>query len=232
MWRGGKGKPLPFRNRRRRLYPICKREGLTAPASAATAKAPSAATTRASLTRLKAVLAVHGTVAPGLKWNGGLLSASGADHRCTPRFTAVAAATAAGLFVLLGLTAGLAALGRRITTFAEEVLILSGKRECLPAIAAHKLLIFSHISLSSMLQLSATFNVSSRSLTITTDPLQSPLNSINEFPAFATPNESGPELPVRRSAQYLEQARDSEDFIVTGVVLILGIKNCKTAAGD
>jgi hypothetical protein len=194
-------------------------KGLTSPAPTAPAKASPAAAARAGLTRLEAVLAVHRTVPSGLEWNCGLLSAPGTDHRCTPRFTAlVAAATTASLLVLLRLAACFAALGRRIATFAEEVLIFCGKRECLPAIAAHKLLIFSHISLSSMLQLSAAFDVLSRSFTITTDPLQSPLNSINEFPALATPNESGPDMPVRRSTLFLEQARNAEDFIHTGIV--------------
>jgi hypothetical protein len=62
------------------------------------------------------------------------------------------------LILLLGLAACFAALRRRITTFAEEILILRGKREGLPAIAAHELLIFSHISLSSVYQVCATFD--------------------------------------------------------------------------
>jgi hypothetical protein len=79
------------------------------------------------------------------------------------------------LFVLLGLPARFAALRRRITTLAEKFLILCGKRECLPAIAAHELLIFSHISLSSMLQCvlrwkyHRTLAVLHRSLTIAAD---------------------------------------------------------------
>jgi hypothetical protein len=81
----------------------------------------------------------------------------------------VAAATAARLLVLLSLAACLAALWRRIASLAEEVLILSGKRESLPAIAAHELLIFSHISLSSMLLVCATLDVLPRSLTIASD---------------------------------------------------------------
>jgi hypothetical protein len=66
---------------------------------------------------------------------------------------------AARLIVLLGLATGFAALGRRIATLAEEFLILRGKREGLPAIAAHELLIFSHISLSSILQVFAAFEI-------------------------------------------------------------------------
>jgi len=73
------------------------------------------------------------------------------------------------LFVLLGLAACLAALRRRIAAFAEERLIVGGKREGLPAIAAHELLIFSHISLSSMLQVCAALNVLRRSPAIAGD---------------------------------------------------------------
>jgi TRAP-type C4-dicarboxylate transport system permease large subunit len=63
------------------------------------------------------------------------------------------------LFVFLGLAASFAALGRRITTLAEEFLIFGRKREGLPAVTADELLIFSHISLSSMLQVCAAFGV-------------------------------------------------------------------------
>jgi hypothetical protein len=73
------------------------------------------------------------------------------------------------LFLFLGLAARFAALGRRITTFAEELLILSRKREGLPAIAAHELLIFSHISLSYLLQVCVTVDLLPRSLTIVAD---------------------------------------------------------------
>jgi hypothetical protein len=64
---------------------------------------------------------------------------------------------AARLFVLLCLAACFTALRCRITSFAEELLILGRKREGLPAIAANELLIFSHVSLSSMIQVSAAF---------------------------------------------------------------------------
>src|SRR5271157_4382461 len=115
MWREQIGKPLPFRNGRWRLYPICKCKGLTSSTPAAPAKATPAAAACAGLTRLEAVLAVHGTVASGLEWNCGLLSASGTDHRCAPRFTAlVATAATARLLVLLCLAARFAALRRRI----------------------------------------------------------------------------------------------------------------------
>jgi hypothetical protein len=73
------------------------------------------------------------------------------------------------LFVFLGLAARFAALGRRIAPFAEELLILARKREGLPAIAAHELLIFSHISLSYLLQVSAAPDVLPRSLPIAVD---------------------------------------------------------------
>jgi hypothetical protein len=87
------------------------------------------------------------------------------------------------LFVLLGLAAWFAALRRGITTITEELLILGRKREGLPAIAAHELLIFSHISLSSMHSVSAAFEIPSnfaglpRPQAIATDrSQQSPLN--------------------------------------------------------
>jgi hypothetical protein len=82
-----------------------------------------------------------------------LLSAAGTDHAGALGVAAgvSAATTAAGLFLLFGGAAWFAALGRRITMFPEKVLIVRGKRECLPAIAAHELLIFSHKSLSSIL---------------------------------------------------------------------------------
>jgi hypothetical protein len=120
------------------------------PALAASAKVPPAATTSAALPALKAVLAVHRTIASGLEWNRGLLSAPGADHGRALRCAAVV--SAARLFVFLGLAARFTPLGRRISAFPEELLILSRKREGLPAIATHELLIFSHISLSMMLQ--------------------------------------------------------------------------------
>jgi hypothetical protein len=52
------------------------------------------------------------------------------------------------LFLFLGLAAWFAALRGRVTMLPEKILIVASKRECLPAIAAHELLIFSHISLS------------------------------------------------------------------------------------
>ncbi|MFZ0305406.1 MAG: hypothetical protein WAL75_22140 [Terracidiphilus sp.] len=156
-------KPLPFCEVRRRLCGDTKRNVLTAPAAA---EASPAAAAGAGFARLKAVLAVHGTVATRLERDRGLLPATGTDDRRTPRFAAlIAAAATAPLFVLLCLATRLAALRRRIATFAEEILILSGKREGLPAIAAHKLLIFSHNSLSSINPVCAALDVLPRSLT-------------------------------------------------------------------
>jgi len=94
-------------------------------------------------------------------------------------------AAAARLFTLLGLAACFAALRCRITTFHKERLILGRKRECLPTIAAHELLICGHISLSSMLPVSAAFEKPSNSVPLpdrrqsqSTDPRQSPFNSL------------------------------------------------------
>lgn len=117
----------------------------------ASAKVSPAATAAAGLACLIAVLAVDGTVAPGLERNRGLLSTSGTGYGCPLRCTALIASTAARLFRFLGLTASLTALRRRITTFAEELLVLGGKTKGLSAIAAHELLISSHRFLSSML---------------------------------------------------------------------------------
>ena len=96
-----------------------KNDGLAASAIAAAATAATApvaaAAATAGLARLKAVLAIHGTVSAGLERNRGLLSASGADHACPLRCTATvpaAAAATAALFVLLGLAARFAALRR------------------------------------------------------------------------------------------------------------------------
>jgi hypothetical protein len=164
---GGIQKPAPSLNAESQKsgggpYPRRKHDVLTASAAAKTAAAATpvaAAASAAGLPRLKAVLAIYGTIPTGLERNCGLLSASGADHACALRRTAAVSATTAAtlLFVLLGLTARFAALRRRITTLAEKFLVLRGKRERLPAIAAHELLIFSHISLSSILLVCSAF---------------------------------------------------------------------------
>jgi len=97
---------------------------LPAPAVAA----PVTAAAAAGLAALEAVLAIHGTVATGLEWHRGLLSASGADHAGSPRCAALKSA-ASRLLVFLRLTACFTALGLGVAALAEEVLILNGKRE-------------------------------------------------------------------------------------------------------
>jgi len=113
----------------------------------------------------------------------------------------VVTAAAARLFVLLGLAARFAALRRRITAFAEESLILSRKREGLPAIAAHELLIFSHISLSSVIQVCAALEIPSnfarlrRSLAIAADrSTAKSVELIDRLPATEPSNEFPLEL--------------------------------------
>lgn len=116
--------------------------GTRAVLAASTKSSPAAA----GLPTLKAILAVHRTVASRLKWNRRLLTAARADHACILRCAALVstAATATRLLVLLGLPACLAALGRRVSAVSEKFLILRRKCESLPAIAANKLLISSH----------------------------------------------------------------------------------------
>jgi hypothetical protein len=101
---------------------------------AVSTKASPGAATSAGLPTLKAVLAVHRTVASGLEWNRGLLPAARTDHACTLRCIALVSAaarlvSAARLLILLGLAACFAALRRRITAIPEELLILGRKRE-------------------------------------------------------------------------------------------------------
>jgi hypothetical protein len=55
-----------------------------------------------------------------------------------------------GLFILLCLAALFTALGCGIAAFAEKLLIIGSKRECLSTIAAHELQILSHMFLSSV----------------------------------------------------------------------------------
>jgi len=108
----------------------------------------------AGLSCLEAVLAIDGAVATGLKWDGGLLPAPGTDYRCSLRLAALVSTTTSSalLFILLCLTAWFAALGRRVTAFAEKILVFAGKRECLSAVATHELQILSHMFLSSLLR--------------------------------------------------------------------------------
>lgn len=146
-------------------------------AAAAIAAIPAAG---AGLSTLETVLAVHGTIPSGLERNCGLLSASGTDHARTLG-CAAAVPPAVRLFVFLGLAARLAALRSRVTTIAEEFLVLRTKREGLSTIAANELLIFSHMPLSLMLQVCAAVAAESFEL-------------IDLYPAFAMSDEFGLEL--------------------------------------
>jgi len=102
----------------------------------------SATTTAAALTRLVAVPAKDRAIATRFKRHCCRLSATRTNHRCSLcRSRTVAGAP---LIVLLCLTAILATLWGRITTFLEERLIRSGEGKVLPAIAALKLNISGH----------------------------------------------------------------------------------------
>jgi hypothetical protein len=125
------------------------------PAASAAVIATSASTApTAGLLRLEAVAAENRTIASGLKRNRGLLAAAGANHSGScGRALAVSAAAAitttvtastATLVGFLGLPAGLAALGRGITSFLEERLVGSSECEFPPAVATGKLQISSH----------------------------------------------------------------------------------------
>jgi len=100
------------------------------------------------------------------------------------------------LFLFLGLAARFAALGRRITTIAEELLIFRSKCERLPAITAHELLIFSHISLSSILRVCAAFEIPSSFAVLRRSPViavegnaAKSVELIDLFPAIALSSE-------------------------------------------
>src|ERR1017187_9018391 len=109
-------------------------KSLTA-ASARTAGA-GAATTAAALARLVAIPAKDRAIATRFKRHCCRLAATRTNHRCSLcRSRTVAGAP---LIVLLCLTAILATLRGRITTFLKERLISSGEGEVLPAIAARK----------------------------------------------------------------------------------------------
>jgi len=112
-----------------RLHPNCKQGFLSASSKASPiAKCfPAAGTRVLLLSRLEAVLAVHGTIPAGLEWYRGLLPAPGTNYGRTPRFAPLV--SPAGLLLFLGLTALFTALRRRISAFIEERLIFSGKRE-------------------------------------------------------------------------------------------------------
>jgi hypothetical protein len=110
--------------------------------------------------RLEAVAAKDRTIASRFKWNGGLLAAAGTNYRgssgCACGVTTAASAitasasatktsaTTTGLVGLLGLSARLAALRRRISPFLEERLVSSSKCEFPSAVATGKLQISSH----------------------------------------------------------------------------------------
>lgn len=135
----------------------------TAATSAAVVAAASTAATAATSTallRLEAVAAEYRTIAPGFKRNRGLLAAARTNYRssrgCARAITAPASAITAAatttvptaattsLVGFLGLSAGLAALRRRISTFLEERLVSSSKCKFPSAVATGKLQISSH----------------------------------------------------------------------------------------
>ena len=102
--------------------------------AAATRAAAAAAT--AALAGLVAVPAKDRAIATRLKRHCCRLTATRTNHRCSLcRSRTVAGAS---LIVLLCLTAILATLRGRITTFLKERLISSGEGKILPAIAARK----------------------------------------------------------------------------------------------
>jgi len=106
--------------------------------TAAAARSPGAcaAACAAAFTRLVAVPAKHRPIATRLKRHCCRLAATRTNHRCScGRSRTVAGAP---LVLLLCLTAILATLRGRITTFLEERLICSGEGKVLPAIAARK----------------------------------------------------------------------------------------------
>src|ERR1039457_6413355 len=102
----------------------------------AAAARTAAATTAAAFARLVAIPAEHRTIATRFKRHCCRLAATRTNHRCS----LCRSRTVAGppLVVLLCLTAILATLWGRITTFLKERLISSGEGEVLPAIAARK----------------------------------------------------------------------------------------------
>jgi len=136
----------------------------SAAAAAATAAVIAAASTTAAaagtaLLRLEAIAAEDRTIASRFKRNRSLLAAARANYRSSrggaraittaPAAVAATAATTepaatSGLVGLLGLSAGLAALRRRISTFLEERLVSSSKCKFPSAVATGKLQISSH----------------------------------------------------------------------------------------
>ena len=114
---------------------------LVTPAAAATAAAAGAA-----LLCLVAIAAIHRTIATRLKGHRRLLSAPGADHRCSSGLGPLVSSSTApsALFVFLRLTAGFAALGCGIPALLEERLVFARKVEFLTAVATGELQIASH----------------------------------------------------------------------------------------
>ena len=107
-----------------------------------TAAARTSAAAAAAFARLVAVPAKHRAIAARLKRHSCRLAATRTNHRCS----LCRSRTVAGspLIVLLCLTASLATLWGRVTTFLKERLISSGEGKVLPAIAARKLNISGH----------------------------------------------------------------------------------------
>jgi hypothetical protein len=114
---------------------------LPMPLTAASSRTPAAA---AAFPRLITVPAEDRTIATRLKRHCCRLAATRTNHRCS----LCRSRTVAGspLIVLLCLTAILATLWGRITTFLKERLISRCEGEVLPAIAARKLNISGHVS--------------------------------------------------------------------------------------
>jgi hypothetical protein len=110
------------------------------------APAISEATTTATapLTRLIAIPAKHRAIATRFKRYGCGLATSRTNHRSTLRWSRTVTGTPATLIVLLCLTASLAPLWGRITTFLKERLIRRGESKVLPAVTTRKLHISGH----------------------------------------------------------------------------------------
>ena len=92
---------------------------------------------------LVALLTIHRAVPSRLKRHRRLLPALGTSDRRSLRFASGILA-GSGLFILLCLTARLAALGHRKATHFEEFLIFACKRKFLPAVGTGELQILSH----------------------------------------------------------------------------------------
>ena len=108
------------------------------------ASARSSAATAAALARLVAIPAKDRAIATRFKRHCCRLAATRTNHRCSLCWSRTVAG--APLIVLLCLTAILATLRGRITTFLKERLISRCEREVLSTIAARKLNISGHVS--------------------------------------------------------------------------------------